>query len=202
MTCADLEILLADYLDGASTAEQVREVESHLAGCTACAELARDSRLAMAFIGRAAEVDIPPHLQARILTETASGRHGKLGNPSGIRGWLHMALAPLIQPRLVMGMALTLFSFTVIARWTGISLRQLQPSDMEPAKVWASLDDRANRVWVRSVKFYENLKFVYEIQSRLRDWNEQQEEEERNAAASRPVEDRRVPAAASQTQGR
>ena len=44
------------------------------------------------------------------------------------------------------------------------------------------------------MKFYDNLKFVYEIQSRLREWNEQQEEEERNAAASRPVEYRRVPA--------
>jgi hypothetical protein len=89
-----------------------------------------------------------------------------------------------------------------MARWTGVSLRQLQPSDLEPAKVWAALDDRAHRAWERSVKFYENLKVVYEIQSRLRDWSEQQEEEERNAAASRPVEDRRVPAQTSQAQER
>ena len=49
------------------------------------------------------------------------------------------------------------------------------------------------RAWARSVKFYEDIKIVYEIQSRLRDWTEQQEEEDRNAAARRPVEDRRVP---------
>jgi hypothetical protein len=201
MTCAEFEILLADYLDGAAGAAEARAVEAHLASCEACAELARDSRLAMAFMERAADVDVPADLRVRILTETASGRHGRLGKPRGIRAWFQGALAPLLQPRLVMGMALTMFSFTVIARWTGISLRQLQPSDMEPAKIWASLDDRANRAWVRSVKFYENLKFVYEIQSRLREWNDQQEEEERVAAASRPVEDRRVPAAA-QAQGR
>jgi hypothetical protein len=52
-----------------------------------------------------------------------------------------------------------------------------------------------DRVWVRSVKFYENLKVVYEIQSQLREWTEQQEEEERSQAASRPVEERRVPVA-------
>jgi anti-sigma factor RsiW len=202
MTCGELEILLADYLDGVTPAVEAREVEAHIAGCAACAELARDSRLAIAFIERSAEIEPPPNLAARILMETASGRHGRLASPRGIRGWLERAFAPLLQPRLVMGMALTMFSFTVMARWTGISLRQLQPSDMEPAKVWASLDDRANRAWVRSVKFYESLKFVYEIQSRLRDWNEQQEEEERNAAVSRPVEDRRVPAAAPQSQGR
>jgi hypothetical protein len=202
MTCGELEILLADYLDGAATAAETREVEAHLATCGACAELARDSRLAMAFMERAADVELPAYLPARILTETESGRHGRLGSPRGIRRWLQRAFAPLLQPRLVMGMALTMFSFTVMARWTGISLRQLQPSDMEPAKIWASLDDRANRAWERSVKFYENLKIVYEIQSRLRDWNEQQEEEERNAAQSRPVEDRRLPAAAPQAQGR
>ena len=45
------------------------------------------------------------------------------------------------------------------------------------------------------MKFYEDIKFVYEIQSRVRDWTEQQQEEDRNAEAKRPVEDRRVPAA-------
>jgi hypothetical protein len=90
---------------------------------------------------------------------------------------------------------LTILSFSMMARWAGISPRQLTASDMDPKKIWASLDDRANRTWARSVKFYEDLKFVYEIQTRLRDWTEQQEEEDRNAAARRPVEDRRVPGA-------
>jgi hypothetical protein len=67
---------------------------------------------------------------------------------------------------------------------------------MDPKKIWAVLDDRVNRTWARSVKFYEDIKFVYEIQTRLRDWTDQQEEEDRNAAARRPVEDRRVPVSA------
>jgi len=169
LTCAELEVLLADYLDGALGAEQSAEVETHLA--------------------------------AKILHETASGRHGRLGNPAGIRGWFQRLTAPLLQPRLVMGMALTIFSFSVMAR-CGVAPRQLRPADMEPAMIWASLDDRAHRAWERSVKFYENLKFVYEIQSRLREWEEQQQEEERSAAASRPIEERRVPAQKPEAQGR
>ena len=90
-------------------------------------------------------------------------------------------------------MALTILSFSMMARWAGISPRQLKASDMDPKKIWASLDDRAMRTWARSVKFYEDIKFVYEIQSRLRDWTEQQEEEDRNAAARRPMEERRLP---------
>jgi hypothetical protein len=146
----------------------------------------------MAFMERAAEIEPPPQLLTRILSETGSGRHGRLGSPGGIRGWFSKLLAPILQPRLVMGMALTILSFSMMARWVGISPRQLRPADLDPKKVWAMLDDRAVRAWERSVKFYENIKVVYEIQSRLRDWTEQQEEEDRNAAARRPVEDRRV----------
>jgi len=194
MTCGEVEILLADYTDGALPAAEAQIVEAHLAGCPACAELARDARLATAFMERTAEVEPPPELLTRILNETASGRHGSLGRARGIQSWMGVLLAVVLQPRLVMGMALTMVSFSMMAKCAGISPRQLRPGDMDPKKVWASLDDRAMRAWTRSVKFYEDIKFVYEIQSSLRDWTEQQEEEDRNAAARRPVEERRVPA--------
>jgi len=196
MTCGDLEILLSEYVDGALSSDQARSVEEHLNRCPDCADLARDGKLARAFIERAADVEPPPELLTRILNETGSGRHGSLGRGLGIRSWFNSLIAPALKPRLVMGMALTMFSFSIMARCAGISPRQLHPGDLDPKKIWASLDDRTHRTWERSVKFYEDIKFVYEVQSRLRDWTEQQEEEDRNAAARRPVEDRRVPASA------
>ena len=198
MTCSELDILLCDYLDGALSPGDARSVETHLESCSACAEMAKDARLAMAFMERAADAEPPPQLMTRILHETASGRHGRLGRPSGIRSWFAGALGWILQPRLVMGMALTIFSFSMMARCPGISPRQLRPSDMDPKKIWAALDDQAHRTWERSLKFYENIKVVYEIQSRLRDWTDQQEEEDRNAAAKRPVEERRVPVSTTQ----
>jgi hypothetical protein len=193
MNCSELDILLCDYLDGTLSAADARSVETHLASCPACAEVAKDARLAMSFMERAADVEPPPQLMTRILHETASGRHGRLGRPSGIRAWFERSLSWILQPRLVMGMALTIFSFSMMARCPGISPRQLRPSDMDPKKIWAALDDQAHRGWERSLKFYENIKVVYEIQSRLKDWTDQQDEEDRNAAARRPVEERRVP---------
>jgi Predicted transmembrane transcriptional regulator (anti-sigma factor) len=194
MTCGELDILLCDYLDGTLSAGEAARVESHLSSCASCAELARDARLAMSFMERASEMEPPPQLMTRILHETASGKHGRLGSSRGIRSWFEKSLAFVLQPRLVMGMALTIFSFSMMARCPGIATRQLRPGDMDPKKIWAVLDDRAHRGWERSVKFYENIKVVYEIQSRLRDWTDQQDEEDRNAAAKRPVEERRVPA--------
>jgi hypothetical protein len=43
------------------------------------------------------------------------------------------------------------------------------------------------------VKFYENLRFVYQIQSRLREWREQQEQDNATAAATESTDDRRLP---------
>ena len=67
MNCAEIEILICDYVDGTLDAADKAEVERHLAACPACAELARDSAAAVAFIERAAEVEPPPELITRIL---------------------------------------------------------------------------------------------------------------------------------------
>lgn len=192
MNCGQVEILLCDYLDGTLPAAERAGLEGHLPECQACAELARDVGAAVAFMERAAEVEMPPQLMTRILAETTSGRHGRLGGArigGGLRSWL---TGHVLQPRLVMGMALTVFSFSMMARCAGVSPRQLTAADLEPAKVWAALDDRVHRGWNRGMQFYESVRFIYEVKSRLSQWTEQQEEEDRNARAQRPVEERKL----------
>jgi hypothetical protein len=85
-------------------------------------------------------------------------------------------LEPVLQPRFAMGMAMTILSFSMLGRFVGINVRQLQASDLEPAKVWAAVDDRMNRGWTRAVKFYESLRLVYEVRSRLRELTEAETE--------------------------
>ena len=192
MNCGELEILLCDYLDGTLAEQERSALESHLAACSACAALARDARGAVSFMARAADVEPPPELLTRILDETRSGRHGRLGGR--LKAWLAGVFSPILQPRLVMGMALTVLSFSMMAKCAGISARQLRPADLEPAKVWAAIDDRAHYAWNRTVKFYENIRFVWEVRARLQQWTEQQEEEDRAAASQKPLGERRLPA--------
>ncbi|MFN0165319.1 MAG: anti-sigma factor family protein [Bryobacteraceae bacterium] len=192
MNCTRVDQLLCDYLDGTLTAADRAEVDSHLRSCPACEETLRDTRGALSFIERVGDVEPPPALAANILNNTLSGKHGQMG--SRARSWFSRLLAPVLQPRLVMGMALTVISFSMMARCAGVPVRQLQAADLEPIRIWANVDNTAYRLWSRGVKFYDSLKFVYEVQSRLHDWTEQQEEEERNAAARRPLEQRRLPA--------
>src|SRR5216683_7131014 len=101
MTCADLEILLCDYLDGALDAAGKAKVEAHLADCPACTELAQDAGRAIAFIGRAADVEPPPELLTRILFDPPWSR--KQTPAAGLRKWFHHLVHSVLQPRFAMG---------------------------------------------------------------------------------------------------
>jgi hypothetical protein len=193
MTCAQLDIALCDYLDGTLAAAERAEVERHLSGCAACAEMARDAGAAIAFMERAADVEPPPELITRMFAIAGTREAQASVVRSGFRGWIRNLMQPVLQPRMVMGLSLTILFFGMMARCAGIPERRLSAADLEPSRVWAGLDDRVHRVWERSVKFYENLRFVYQIQSRLREWREQQEQDNATAAPTESTDDRRLP---------
>ncbi len=169
MTCADIEILLCDYVDGTLGGQRKAAFEEHLARCAYCAQLAKDVGAAVEFLEKAPPVEPPPELVTRLLYQVPSSPE----RGGGLRSWLGRWFGPVLQPRFAMGMAMTVLSFSLVARIAGIPERQLQPSDLHPAKVWAALEDRLHRAWDRGVKYYESLKVVYEIQSRLSEWTEE-----------------------------
>ncbi len=203
MTCVEFEVLLCDYLDSRSgrasalTSAQTSEIEGHMASCSGCAELARDAGAALHLLERASEVEPPPELLTRILFDLPL-RQKQARNPGMVSRWLREWLGPFLQPRFAMGMALTVLSFSMMAQCAGVRIPQLRPSDLTPSRVWAGLGDRVHRTWERSVKSYESLRFVYEIQSKLREWTDQQSQEDRNAAEQ--SDDRRLPAASEANQ--
>jgi hypothetical protein len=87
-----------------------------------------------------------------------------------------------------MGMAMTILSFSILSKF--VPIQQLHPGDLKPSEVWAGLDDRAHRAYARSVKYYENLKVVYQIQTLLRDWQQQAEDQK---TSERKTDDRKLP---------
>ena len=173
MNCADVEVRIADYLDETLHAQEKSALQAHLSECQACAELARDASSAVAFMERASNVEAPPELVTRILFEITSGPSHAQIKPSWIRRVFGKWLEPVLQPRYAMGMAMTVLSFAMLGRFTGIH-RQLTASDLDPVKIWMATEDRAQRVWERSVKYYENLRVVFEIQTQLKEWTEEQ----------------------------
>ncbi len=173
MTCAELDILLCDYVDGTLEGDRKAAVEAHLSQCAACAQLARDASAAVAFMRKAERVEPPDELVTRLLFQIPDRR--ALRDSAGLQGLLSRLLEPVLQPRFAMGMAMTILSFSLLAKFTGIPGRPLQPSDLQPARIIQAIDDRAHRLWDRAVKYYESLRLVYEIQTRLGEWAESEQ---------------------------
>jgi hypothetical protein len=197
MKCADVEILLTDYIDETIGTAERAAVESHVSACTGCAETLRDIQATMAFLERVEAPEPPPELITRVLFQAPlSGQTHPERGRKGIAGWVRGWFSPLLQPRFAMGMAMTILSFSMVGRIAGVPQRQLTLSDIEPARVWAAVDDKVHRAWNRAVKYYENLRLVYEIQGRLQQWSDQ-EEEERKAQAGSHIEPKTPPAGAS-----
>lgn len=173
MNCADFDSLLCDYVDGTLHGAQKSAVEAHLSECADCAALVRDAAGAMAFVERAAAVEPPPELVTRILFEMPAAKR----QPRESRSlWSRIRTSwidPVLQPRFAMGMAMTVLSFAMLGRFAGVEVRQLKPSDLNPVAVWSALEDKALRTWERGMKYYDSLRLVYEIQTRLKDWDEQ-----------------------------
>jgi hypothetical protein len=175
MNCAELEILLCDYVDGTLAADAKAELERHLAQCAACAEMTRDVQAAVGFMERAAEVEPPPELLTRILFELPSAHHARARQPGGLRKLVHGWIQPILQPKFAMGFAMTILSFSLLAKVVGIP-RQPTLDDLKPARIWQRLDDQIYRGYQNTVKFCEKLRLVYEIQTQLRDWTQKEQE--------------------------
>jgi hypothetical protein len=191
MTCAEFEILLCDYVDGTLHAGERTALENHLSECSACKQLSEDVSGVTAFFERVPQVTPPAELLTRILHQAPMGSGAaveRLPNeprPSWGKRLFGGLMQGWLQPRYVMGMAMTILSFSMLARFAHIEPRQLRPSDLDPVKVWQGIDDHSHRVYDRAMKYYDNLRLVIEIQSRLREWTDQ--DPSQNGAAAQGV---------------
>lgn len=171
-SCQIIDERLCDYLDGALAPAELQAFEQHVGACPACASLVADCRASMNFLERVSDVEVPKELVTRILYHTPK-ETPILAALAG-KGILQRWLQPLLQPRLAMGMAMTILSFSMLGKFAS-PVRQIKASDLDPVKVWRTVDDSAHRTWDRFVKYYDNLRLVYEVQTTLEEWKSSNE---------------------------
>lgn len=180
-SCADIEVLLADYIDQTLLDRDMADFKAHLATCDGCRELTADAAAAVNLIERAAVVEAPPELVNKILFDVTNGSSRQVVKPRG-GGLFSKLFQPLLQPRFAMGMAMTMLSFAMLLRVAGVR----EWADLNPVNVYAAVEERVTR-WVdRGVKNYQSLKLVYEIQSRYQEWAAEQDSERERAASGEP----------------
>jgi len=176
MNCADFEYLLADYIDDTLSAEVRSAFEEHVSSCPGCRQLLEDVAGAVRFLKRVEDVEPPADLITRIAFQTPLGRIREPLDPPG--WWTRLStrwLQPVLQPRLAMGMAMTILSFAMLERCTGVQVQHIQAADLNPVRVWDNVEGKGLRIKDRAVKYYENIRLVYEIETRLQELDQQQQ---------------------------
>ena len=71
----------------------------------------------------------------------------------------------MLQPRLAMTAAMAFFSVALTLNLTGVRLNELRANDLKPANLKRSIYEGGAHV----VRYYDNLRVVYELESRVHD---------------------------------
>jgi Putative zinc-finger len=196
--CAQCEQMLADALDGTLSAADQALFDVHMAHCGPCSQMLADARRGAAWLEllRDPRPEPPAELLERILAQT-SGAHtaiqpvpipGAILTPAPIYGGASPGFATLgkvipfrrrfaaavrtspfgqivLQPRLAMTAAMAFFSIALTLNLTGVRLQDLRASDLRPSSLQRDFYSADARV----VQYYEGLRVVYELESRVHD---------------------------------
>jgi len=85
----------------------------------------------------------------------------------------------LMQPRLAMTAAMAFFSIALTLNLTGVHLNELRAGDLKPS----SLKHTFYQADASLTRYYENLRVVYELESRLRDLRQSNDSDNPDASA-------------------
>ena len=180
--CGQWETLLADALDGLLKPEDEAIFTAHMAGCPACTALFEESQTRP----RVARVPLPragsPRraLLDKILAQTGPGQVAGYGLISGGTdvlpmppAWQRPGFAGQIrrfaEPRLLMTAAMAFFSIALTLNLTGVRLSSLRLADLRPTAIRSFMERRLTMASVPIVRYYDHLRFVYEVESRMRE---------------------------------
>jgi hypothetical protein len=158
--CALTEERLSDALVHALLPEESAAFQSHTGRCERCRQLlARVGGLVLE-LRKLPLVEEPPFLASRIIALT---RGMPLGE-SATRRWFAVSSRSW-QIRLVMG--LVTVAATVLIVFHALSAVAPAKLQFSPASLYRGVNRRAHLTYARGVKFVNDLRVVYEIQSHL-----------------------------------
>ena len=179
--CGQWETLLADALDGQLRPEDEATFSAHMASCPSCTTLfeeARQGREWLEFL--APEPEVPAGLLDKLLAQTGPGQMAGLGlaTPAGNvvpitaviqRQSLMARMRRFAEPRLLMTAAMAFFSIAVTLNLTGVRVSRLRLSDLKPTSVKMYVQRQFTTASTPIIRYYDHLRFVYEVQSRMRE---------------------------------
>ena len=202
MPCAEFEALLTEavegQLSGPDSGLKMQAFSSHSETCERCRPLFAEALAGYQFLQGLAEAEPPAHLLHNILAATSEAeRTAKQSAPSAwqqLRNRLAPLVAPvyvqLMQPRIAGSIAMAFFSIALLLNITGVHVANVKQLDLRPQAIQTSVKRSYFETSARMVKYYDSLRFVYEVESRLRELKQNVAPEEQKTRPSEKREKR------------
>jgi hypothetical protein len=185
MQCHEFEGLLSDALDGVLTGTQLDRFQAHALVCPACGPLFAEVEAGRSWLKDLTEVEPPVSLVTNILASTTGVDTQRLrANVSAaqpfatwpasswrerIQAWASAAMQPIWdtvrQPRFAMSFGMAFFALSVALSVLGVKPADLRQMSLRPAAIRHTYYNTQARV----VRYYENIRVVYELESRVRE---------------------------------
>lgn len=175
MPCSEFDALLMEAVEGNLNPDEMLRFRSHADSCGVCGPLFADAQSGFTWLQSLAEVEPPATLVHNILAATSErdAAPGKvsaanLGFTDRLRAGIGSLITPLLQPRLAGTFAMAFFSLSLLMNVAGIKVSDVRKLDLRPSAIKNTYYSASSHV----VKYYENLRIVYELQSRAREIKE------------------------------
>jgi hypothetical protein len=179
--CGQWETLLADALDGLLKPDDEAIFTAHMAVCANCTALFEESRRGREWLEfLSPEPEVPEGLLDRILAQTGPGQVAGYGLVPGSSNVMPMPqpwqrpgfmgqVRRFAEPRLLMTAAMAFFSIALTLNLTNVRLSSLRLSDLRPTAVRSFVERRVTMASTPIIRYYDHLRFVYEVESRMRE---------------------------------
>src|SRR5271169_3220635 len=173
LQCVEVEALLADASDGTLHGATLEAFEAHRDSCPACRAMVEEASRGMHWLKGLDEIEPPRNLVHNILAQTI----GQVPEPRPVlapkgESWLERLkgkvspmFAPVVTPRFAMSFGMAFFSITMLLSIAGFHVADLRHVDLSAKGITKTYYSTQARV----VRYYENIRLVYEIETRVRD---------------------------------
>jgi len=191
MQCNEFDLLLADALDGVLTGSGLDRFQAHARVCKACGPLLAEAEAGRNWLKGLTEVEPPVSLVTNILASTTGVDTQRLRTTvrtpqphiswlervqASVSGYLEPIWATVRQPRFAMSFGMAFFALSVGLTVAGVKIGDLRQISLRPSAIRHTYYNTQARV----VRYYENVRIVYEVESRVR-------EIKRNVAPAEPA---------------
>ncbi len=181
MQCNEFDLLLSNALDGVLSGTGLDRFQAHAAACKVCGPLLAEAEAGRNWLKGLTEVEPPASLVNNILASTTGVDTQRLrvtarSPQPRISWWEHVQAtlfgtvfepiwATVRQPRFAMSFGMAFFALSV-----GLTVAGVKPADLRQVSLRpAAIRHMYYATQAKVVHYYENVRIVYEVESRVRE---------------------------------